>query len=85
MIWRRYGGEPSFLVVETANTHLIHHLFPKLPHYHAIEAREAIKPILGDYYFDDHTPILKAAWRDTKECIYVEPDDEIKGVYWYFK
>nr|AGC65504.1 FAD2-7 protein [Carthamus tinctorius] len=73
-------------VFHNANhTHGIHHLFPTIPHYHAIEAREAVKPILGDYYMYDDTPILKAMWRDTKECIYVEPDDEKKGVYWYFK
>lgn len=35
----------------------------------------------------DGTPIYKALWRDAKECLYVEPDDEdapnSKGVYWY--
>ncbi|GKD80858.1 hypothetical protein Tco_1347697, partial [Tanacetum coccineum] len=38
------------------------------------EARDAVKPILGDYYKLDDTPMLKALWRDTK-CIYVEPDE----------
>ncbi|GAB4825998.1 sn-2 acyl-lipid omega-3 desaturase (ferredoxin), chloroplastic [Ancistrocladus abbreviatus] len=31
-------------------THIIHHLFPQIPHYHLIEATEAAKPILGKYY-----------------------------------
>ncbi|CAI9278064.1 unnamed protein product [Lactuca saligna] len=72
-------------VFHNANqTHVVHHLFPTIPHYHAIEAREAVKPMLGDYYKYDDTPVLKAMWRDTKECIYVEPDEstEKKGVYW---
>jgi len=55
-----------------------------MPHYHGLEATEAMKPLLGDYYQYDGTPILKAMYREMKECIYVEKDEgETKGVYWY--
>lgn len=67
------------------DTHVSHHLFSTMPHYHAMEATKAIKPILGNYYQFDRTPIFKAMWREAKECIYVERDegDQNKGVFWY--
>ncbi|CAI9779439.1 unnamed protein product [Fraxinus pennsylvanica] len=67
------------------DTHVSHHLFSTMPHYHAMEATKAIKPILGNYYQFDGTPIFKAMWREAKECIYVERDegDQNKGVFWY--
>ncbi|XP_073043085.1 delta(12)-fatty-acid desaturase FAD2-like [Primulina eburnea] len=67
------------------DTHVAHHLFSTMPHYHAMEATKAIKPILDNYYQFDGTPIFKAMWREAKECIYVESDegDKNKGVYWY--
>nr|GEU63257.1 fatty acid desaturase, type 1 [Tanacetum cinerariifolium] len=75
----------NWVLHDVNQTHVVHHLFPSLPHYHAMEAREAVKPMLGEYYKYDDTPLLKALWRDTKECIYVEQDDKKKGVYWFFK
>nr|XP_043635244.1 delta(12) fatty acid desaturase DES8.11-like [Erigeron canadensis] len=67
--------------------HVVHHLFSKIPHYHLVEATKAIKPVLGDYYKYDDTAILKAFWRESMNCIYVEPDEvtEKSGVYWFRK
>ncbi|KAK4355029.1 hypothetical protein RND71_027223 [Anisodus tanguticus] len=69
----------------TTCTHVVHHLFSTIPHYHAIEATKAIKPLLGEYYQFDSTPFYKAMWRETKECIYVEKDEgsQDKGVFWF--
>ncbi|XP_058073409.1 delta(12)-acyl-lipid-desaturase [Magnolia sinica] len=67
------------------DTHVAHHLFSTMPHYHAMEATKAIRPILGEYYQFEGMPIYKAMWREAKECLYVEPDEDSqdKGVFWY--
>ncbi|KAH9617822.1 hypothetical protein KSS87_020893 [Heliosperma pusillum] len=67
------------------DTHVAHHLISTMPHYHAMEATKAIKPILGEYYHSDGTSVFKAMWRETMECVYVAPDegDKSKGVFWY--
>ncbi|GJY12721.1 zf-BED domain-containing protein, partial [Tanacetum coccineum] len=84
----------GFMIVNNkTDNHVVHHLFPAIPSYHAHEATEAIKPILGDYYKYDGTPILKAFWREMKGCLYVESDDydnddenkKTNGVYWFRK
>ncbi|CAH0386922.1 unnamed protein product [Bemisia tabaci] len=65
------------------DTHIAHHLFSTMPHYHAQEATAAIKPVLGEYYQFDDTPVLKSLYREMKECVFVEPEGEKKGVYWF--
>eukprot|EP01135_Chromosphaera_perkinsii_P000642 Nk52_evm9s147 gene=Nk52_evmTU9s147 len=60
-----------------SDTHVCHHLFPKIPHYHAQEATEAIKKVLGPYYNYDSTPIWRAFVESVYECQYVEEKDPV--------
>ncbi|PUZ50414.1 hypothetical protein GQ55_6G057300 [Panicum hallii var. hallii] len=82
---RDYGVLGRAFFHNIADTHVAHHLFPAIPHYHAAEATRAIRPVLGEYYRFDPTPFAEAAWREVKECIYVEPDEDGRkaGVFWY--
>lgn len=59
------------------DTHVTHHLFSLIPHYHAQEATEALKPILGKYYLKDDTPILKSLWNSWNTLHYVEDDGDV--------
>jgi len=64
-------------------THVVHHLFHEIPHYHAVEATAAVRAYLepqGLYNYDP-TPILKALWRVCKKCHYVESLDS--GIQYY--
>ncbi|KAM6564618.1 hypothetical protein CsatB_024616 [Cannabis sativa] len=85
---RDYGSLLNRFFHHLTDAHVAHHLFATIPHYHVNEATKAIKPILGEYYYFDDTPIIKALWREVKECAYVEPNYESspnnnKGIFWY--
>jgi omega-3 fatty acid desaturase (delta-15 desaturase) len=45
---RDYGMFNS--IQHDIGTHVVHHLFPQIPHYHLVEATEAAKPVFGKYY-----------------------------------
>ncbi|KAF7185270.1 Oleate hydroxylase FAH12 [Pseudocercospora fuligena] len=53
--------------------HVVHHLFPQIPFYHAEEATEAIRKELGGGYLSDDTPFWIALWRTFRECQVVIP------------
>ncbi|KAI1211466.1 fatty acid desaturase-domain-containing protein [Annulohypoxylon truncatum] len=62
------------------DTHVVHHLFSRIPFYHAEEATRAIKPLLGDlYHCDDHS-FMASLWETSRACQYVENDPANPGV-----
>jgi len=61
-------------------THVAHHIFLNMPHYHLRTATEAIKPILGDYYRKSRVSILQALWQSYRSCYFVS---DTGGVVYY--
>ena len=59
------------------DTHVCHHLFSKMPFYHAKEATKHLKEVLGPYYLQDSTPISHALYRAFSTCQFVEDTGDI--------
>ncbi|KAI1643968.1 fatty acid desaturase-domain-containing protein [Daldinia loculata] len=62
------------------DTHVVHHLFSRIPFYYAEEATEAIKPLLGDLYHSDEHSFMGSLWETSRTCQYVENDPANPGV-----
>lgn len=80
---RDFGPYLNVALHHIQDTHVAHHLFSALPHYHAVEATEAIKPILCDYYRMDRSPVAAALWDAYANCNFVREEDQ-PGVLWFY-
>ena len=64
-------------------THVVHHLFPQIPHYNLCAATEAAKPVFGKYYREPvksglfPTHLLGPLIRSFKNDHYVDNEGDI--------
>jgi len=69
---RPYGAVLDFLHHRIGSTHVAHHVNHTIPHYHALEATQALKAAFPQFYLYDPTPIAAATWRVGKSCTAVK-------------
>jgi len=74
---RSFGSLLNRTLHHITDTHVCHHLFSKMPFYHAQEATEHIQRVIGPYYLKDDTPIVHALWRSYSACQFIEDDGDI--------
>jgi omega-3 fatty acid desaturase (delta-15 desaturase) len=75
---RRYGAFEK--LHHDAGCHVVHHLFPGIPHYRLREAAAAVRPQLGPLYHEVRTPIWRAL-RDAARTCHVVPAEG--GIVYY--
>lgn len=72
---RRYGVFER--VHHDAGCHVVHHLFPSIPHHRLREAAAAVRPLLGDAYVEDRRPVLRALRDGMRRCRVVPATGEV--------
>lgn len=83
---RDLGFIDTHLFHDIIGTHVCHHLVSTIPFYHAGEASQHIKKVMGQHYKADvKTPFWTAFWKNQRSCKFVEESEgmEGSGVYMY--
>ncbi len=71
---RPYGKVLNFLHHNIGSSHVVHHVCPTIPHYHAKKATVLIKKAFKKAYLFNPDPIPKALWNIACNCIAVNLD-----------
>lgn len=80
---RDFGFIGRHLMHHITDTHVLHHYVSSIPFYHAAEATEAIKPVMGKHYRCDSKSgfirIFEALYVLSRTCQWVEPSEGATG------
>ncbi|KAL1837131.1 hypothetical protein VTK73DRAFT_4820 [Phialemonium thermophilum] len=80
---REFGFIGRHLFHGIIETHVLHHYVSTIPFYHADEASEAIKPVMGKHYRADTRGgalgFIKALYKSARMCQWVEPAEGAVG------
>ena len=84
---RPYGKIINILHHNIGSSHVVHHVCPTVPHYHARNATVAIKKAFNKAYLFNPDPIPKALWNIACNCIAVKSDINQGRYIWqsYYK
>ncbi len=77
---RPYGKIIDILHHNIGSSHVVHHVCPTIPHYHAKQTTRIIKKEFNKAYLFNPDPIHKALWNIACSCIAVKLDIN-KGMY----
>ena len=80
---REFGLIGRQLLHGIIETHVLHHYVSTIPFYHADEATEAIKNVMGRHYRSDVSDgaigFVKSLYKNFRHCNWVEPNEGTSG------
>jgi len=80
---REFGFIGRHLMHGIVETHVLHHYISTIPFYHADEATEAIKKVMGSHYRSDtrggSLGFIASLWSSARWCQWVEPNANTSG------
>ena len=79
---RPYGKILNILHHNIGSSHVVHHVCPTIPHYHAKKATVLIKKAFKKAYLFNPDPIHKAIWNIACNCVAVKQDDNGERYIW---
>ena len=79
---RPYGKIINVLHHNIGSSHVVHHVCPTIPHYHATKATLAIRKAFNKAYLFNPDPIHKALWNIACNCIAVKSDIDEGRYIW---
>ncbi|KAG7692321.1 hypothetical protein KL933_000806 [Ogataea haglerorum] len=77
---REFGFIGQHIFHDIIETHVLHHYVSRVPFYHARDATDAIKKVLGKHYRHSDENMWKSLWKCLRSCQFV---DGSNGVYMY--
>ncbi|KAG9243749.1 putative Delta(12) fatty acid desaturase [Calycina marina] len=83
---RDFGWIGRHLIHGAIECHVVHHHCSRIPFYHAAEASQAIRKVMGTHYQSDfETSYMWAFWKVHRDCVHVEEKDKESEVYFFSK
>lgn len=80
---REFGFIGRELLHGIIETHVLHHYISTIPFYHADEASDAIKKVMGRHYRSNTKGgalgFLQSLWTSARVCNWVEPNEGATG------
>lgn len=68
-------------VIHNIGTHVVHHLFPTIPHYNLKRSSGCILPLIQGHYCKSDDPVVLDFIDTLKQCRFIETDSEGKHFY----
>lgn len=81
---RSFGSFLDSKLHHITDTHVCHHIFSKIPFYHAEEATRAIRTKLGVYHKDETSKsFFGALYHNLQHCVALKRNEKHRGILWW--